>query len=179
MGFNTLLLINLALALVALIRLRPSLLIVAVNLIVTLRSLENIAEFGQPTLQSYLPAALYSSENLAIAFNIFLIGTAMLAVAIALPTRRRPPEPLPGLPRSALIVLGLYFVAVIFSSRTILTHDYTDPDRTIFNLNLSGIHALLVGVVLYVVFRRVAAGLSRPVTAGARALPALRRDRLQ
>jgi len=161
-GFNTLLLINLALALVALLRLRPSLFIISVNLIVTLRSLANIAEFGQPTLQSYLPAALYSPENLSIAFNIFLIGTVMLAVTIALPGRRRPPQPLPGLPRSALIVLGIYFVAVIVSTRTILTHEYTDPDRIVFNFNLSGIHALLVGLVLYEVFRRVASGLLKP-----------------
>lgn len=150
----------------ALVRLRPAAFILLFNQLVTLRSLANMALYGQPERQAYLPRSLYSPQALAIAWNIFALATVILAVFVLLPgAARRAREPLRPLPRWLLWALGLYFVAVVVSSRTILTHSYADPERRVFDLNLSGIHALLVGLLLYEVYRRVRDGLLRPATA--------------
>jgi hypothetical protein len=164
-GFDALFIVTAALAGVALARLRPAAFILLFNQLVTLRALANIAAFGQPEQQSFLPRSIFSPQALAIAWNIFALATLILAVVVLLPARRRTTGPMPALPRWLIWSLSLYFLAVVLSSRTILTHAYTDPERSVFNLNLSGIHALLVGLVLYEVYRRTRAGLLRPVTA--------------
>ena len=164
-GFDGLLIASAVLAAVALVRLRPAAFILLFNQIVTLRSLGNMARFGPPERQAYLPRSIYSPQALGIAWNIFAIATLILALIVLVPGVRRPPQALRPLPRWLLWALGLYFAAVILSSRTILTHSYADPERHVFDLNLSGIHALLVGLLLYEVYRRVRDGLLRPASA--------------
>jgi hypothetical protein len=62
-----------------------------------------------------------------------------------------------------LVLLGLYFVGLIFSQKTIFTNAYTDPDRVLYGFNLSGGHALLASILLYEVVRCTLFGeLSRP-----------------
>ena len=167
-GFDGLLLASVVLAFLALARLRPAAFILLFNQIVTLRSLSNMAAYGQPERQAFLPRSLYSPQALGIAWNIFAIATAILAAIVLLPSRPpapTPARPLPALPRWLLWLFVPYFAAVVLSSRTILTHAYADPDRHVFDLNLSGIHALLVGLLLYEAYRRVRLGSLRPATA--------------
>ena len=163
--FDALFGLSLFAALVTLYRLRPALFVLALNQAVVLRALANMAEFGQPSQQRYLPAALYSPGNLEIAGNLFLLSTAVLLVFALWPARPRPPAALPGLPRWALSALAAYLALVALSTRTILTHEYTDPARMVFNLNLSGVHALLVGLFVYECYRRVASRRVRPLWA--------------
>src|SRR5437870_10311220 len=104
MGFDALLLISLALAVAALLRLRPATFILAANQIGVLRALSHIEQFGQPRSQAFLPRAVFSLENLAIARNVFLISTLLIAIAVLLPARTpRSRDHLPAVPRWVLL----------------------------------------------------------------------------
>jgi hypothetical protein len=163
MIFDGLLVASLAIAGVALLRLRPTTFIFAANQISVLRGLSHIEQFGQPRSQGFLPQAVFSLENLAIAQNIFLLSTPLLAVCVFLPNR----EPLrlarlPAMPRWALVLLGLFFAGLILSQKTILTHSYSDPDRALYGFSLSGGNAFLAALLIYEVVRRTSASqLSR------------------
>lgn len=162
--FDTLLFVYLVLTLVALWRLRPATLIVAGNQLAVVRALSLATEIGQPRSQAFLPASVYSTDSLEIAALLCALQAVLLGVFVFWPEPAQArPQPLPEVPRWLRWALGFYFVAVIFSSRTILTHGYVDPDRAIFGLNLSGFHALLASVVLYEVVRRVKLGLATPL----------------
>ncbi len=164
--FDALLVANFLLTLAALARLRPATLIVAGNMLPVIRALSLAAEFGQPRSQAFLPASVYSHDSLALAAIVFAIETALLALFVLWPEPAAPAvrQPLPEVPRWLRWVLGAYLLLVTFSSRTILTHSYTDPDRMIFGMNLSGAHALLASIVLYEVVRRVKCGLVKPAS---------------
>lgn len=164
MMFDALLAASFVVMLLALWRLRPATFIFAGNQLGVLRALSHIEEFGQPRSQGFLPGSVFSLDNLAVAQNLFLLSTGLLVVCVLLPDRRAPArtQPLPAVPRWMLVLLFLYFAALIFSQRTILTHSYGDPDRVLYGLNLSGGHGLLASVFLYEMVRRAIAGeLSR------------------
>ncbi|GAC1370062.1 MAG: hypothetical protein NVSMB47_19590 [Polyangiales bacterium] len=159
MIFDTLMLVSLGIAAVALFRLRPATFIFAGNQIGVLRALSHVEALGQPRSQAFLPPSIFSLANLAIAQNLFLLSTALLAVAVLLPgPAGRAPEPLPRLPRWLFALILLYLAAVIFSQKTILTHSYTDPDRYLYGFNLSGGHALIASIFLYEMVRRAMTG---------------------
>lgn len=162
-AFDFLLVCSVAITLAALLRLRIATFIFAANQIGVLRAFGHLEQFGQPQSQGYLPPSIFSASNLAIAQNLFFISTALLLVCVLLPDSRvKLREPLPAIPRALLWLLFLYFPLVIFSSRTILTNAYSDPERTVYGFNLSGGHAFLASIFLYEIVRRCAAGeLSR------------------
>lgn len=166
--FLFLALVNALTAGLALLRGRPAVLILSGNLLTVLVALDHIQTFGQPHSQQFLPGAVFSLGNLEIAGYIMAITTAFTFLAGA--WRGPPPGPAPVLPRLPtwiMVLLVLYFLAVIFSQRTIFTHGYVDPERTIYGLNLSGAHALLASAFLYEFVRRSIMGeLSRPVAFG-------------
>jgi len=165
MVFDALLAVSIVLSLLALFRMRPSLFMVAINQVVVLRAMSNIERYGQPESQAYVPSSVFSTENIEIAKALFAIATFVLAIGICAPERKRSQQELPALPSWLTLFLGLYFLMVAISTRTILTHGYTDPGRIIFNVNLSGIHELLVGLMLYEVYRRVVIGSLQPLLA--------------
>ncbi len=154
--FNALLVVYLVLSLVALVRLRPATLIFGGNQILTVRALALATEYGQPHSQAFLPANVYRHDSLQIAAALFTIQAVLLALFVLWPMPPEPaPAPIPDVPRWLRWVLGLYFIPVIFASRTIFTHDYTDPERWTTGFNLSGFHALLASLFLFAVARRV------------------------
>jgi hypothetical protein len=165
-AFDALLAVYLALALVALARLRPATLIVAGNQLAVLRGLSLAAEVGQPRSQSFLPASVFSNANLEIAATLFFLQAVLLACFVLWPERApaTPPPPPPEVPRWLRWALAAYFVVVTLSTRTVLTHSYADPGRNLVGFNLSGAHALLTSLVLYEVARRVKSGLTKPAT---------------
>jgi hypothetical protein len=162
--FDTLFFVYLLLTLLAFWRLRAATLIVAGNQLSVVRALSLATEIGQPRSQSFLPASVYSTDSLEIAALLCALQAVVLAAFVLWPEPAQPArqQPLPEVPRWLRWGLGAYFLAVIFSSRTILTHGYVDPDRAVFGLNLSGFHALLASVLLYEVVRRVKVGLTTP-----------------
>ena len=160
MSFDLLFWVSLAIAALCLVRVRPATFIFAGNQLGVLRALANIERFGQPRSQAFLPQSVFSLENLAIARNLFLLSTLLLAVAALLPSSRRRGNPalLPALPRWLLLLLGAYFLAVIFSQGTIFSRSYSDPERQLYGLNLSGAHAFLCSVFVYEMVRRALIG---------------------
>ncbi len=159
-----LLIASAAITVVALARLRPATVIFAANQLAVLRALGHIERFGQPRSQAFLPASVFSADNLVIAGNLFLLSTALLAVCVCLPaSKARTADRLPVVPRWLLIVLLAYFAVYVFSSRTILAAAYSDPERTLYGFNLSGGNAFLSSIFLYEIARRTLMGeLSRP-----------------
>lgn len=154
--FLALLLANGAAALAALWQVRPALFMLAANQFTVLWALRNIEAYGQPRSQQFLPASVFSPENLQIAGLILLLTSAPVLLASLWPARAPARvAPLPPLPHWLLALLGVYLLAVVLSQRTILTNAYTDPERMLFDLNLSGGHAFLTSLVLYEVVRRV------------------------
>ena len=167
-AFDLLLVLYLGLTLVSLARLRAATLVVAANQLPPLRALSHAAEFGQPRSQSFLPASVYSQDNLTIAAALFVVQLVLLAVCVFWPEPRKQvaaQRELPAVPLWLRWVLAAYFVAVTLSSRTIITHHYIDPERLLFGLNLSGFHALLASLALYELVRRVRLRILKPLTA--------------
>ena len=164
MIFDVLLFASLVISAIALFRLRPATFIFAGNQLGVLRALSHVEQFGQPRSQAFLPPSIFSLENLAIAQNLFILSTALLAAAVLLPNAKAPapgsppPQPLPKVPRWLFVLLLLYFAGLIFSQKTILTNSYTDPERVLYGFNLSGGHAFLASVFLYEVVRRAITG---------------------
>ena len=158
--FDVLALLNALVLAVALLRMRPATIIIAANQILVLVALGNIDRFGEPASQGYLPASVFSIENIAIASNLFLITTAMLLVIAFLPLRRGQPQAaLPRVPSWALALLLGYFVLVTFSQHTILTSAYGGPNAALYNVSLGGGgYAFLASFILYEIVRRTMVG---------------------
>ena len=163
MIFDLLFAASAVIAIVALLRLRAATFMFAANQLSVLRALGHIDGFGQPRSQGFLPASVFSTENLAIAANLFVCATLLLAVCVSLPAQRgATAERLPPVPRWLSALLLLYFALLAFSSRTIFSNSYTDPERVLYGLNLSGAHQFLASIFLYEIVRRSIAGeLSR------------------
>src|SRR5580704_17033549 len=79
--------LNAAIVLVALVRVRPGVLLIALNQVMTLRALDNIQSYGQPTSEPFLPNTLFAQHNIDIAGNIFAISTLLLGVTVVWPHR--------------------------------------------------------------------------------------------
>lgn len=166
MAFDALFAITAVLLAVALVRLRPCLFMLCANQLITLRALSLIAELGQPNSQAFLPASVFSVGNLSIAAGLFTLATLILAVGVLWPGRPPDPQPLPEMPRWSIWVIAIYFVVLAASTQTIFTRPYLDPDRIVlFNLNLAGIHALIVGLALVEVLRQTQLKAIGPVLA--------------
>lgn len=164
--FDVLLLANAVVLALALVRLRPAGTLFAANQVIALRALSNIDSYGQPVDMAYLPGALFGRSGLDKAAVIFGISTAISLLIVVLPSARPPAEgnpKLPPLPRVLVWALALYFVAYVFSTKTIFFATYGVDGFYNFNLELAGMTALLEGLVLYELYRRVAVGeLKRP-----------------
>lgn len=159
--FDLILLPNVVLLVVALVRHRPGAFILFANQIVVLRALSNIDSFGAPIGMRYLPGALFSSSALGIAAAIFALSTCVAVLTVVLPSRpavANPSRDLPPLPWWMVWLLGAYFVAYVFSKKTIFTAAYGVDGFQNFSLELAGFSALLQGLVLYELYRRVATG---------------------
>ena len=153
-----LLIVNLAIAAIALVRLRPACFILAAHQAVALRAMQNIEQFGRPTDQDYLPEAVFSYANVQTASMLLLIMTLFLLVAVMVPGNGGPKTPassFPALPRNLYWVLFFYFCLVIASKKTLFSTSYVADDQTRFNFALGGLHMLLVGVTLYELSRLV------------------------
>ncbi len=150
----------------ALMRMRPATIILTANQILVLVAFGNIARFGQPTSQGFLPTSVFSLENISIAENLFCITTAMLLLIAFLPSRFRNEQlALPVVPSWVLTLLLAYFVSVAFSQRTILTNAYADPDSAVYNVSIGGgAYAFLASLLLYEVVRRTFVGTLRRST---------------
>jgi hypothetical protein len=167
--FDVLIAVTAVIAFVALRRVRPATFIFAGNQIVTMHALSDCRVNGRPQPQWFLPSFLFDSDRLDIAATLFMISTLILAVFVALPDPRRTAgarAPLPALPKWLQVTLAIYFVLYFFSTSTVLTAAYVDPDSYFnFWFPFAGLHALLTSLVLYEGYRRVLVGEIKPVTA--------------
>jgi hypothetical protein len=168
--FDSLFVAFLLLTLIALLRGRAATVLVVANHLTPLRTLSRIAELGQPSSQSFLPAAVFSQANLEIAGWLFTLA-ALLAMLFVLPASRfdnRPADAsrteLPKVPSLVLLLLALYFLFSILSSRSILSSAYADPDRYLMSFSAGGLNALTSSLALYEVVRRVRMRLWRPTS---------------
>ena len=163
---ESLILVNLLLAALALANLRPAGFSFAVNHLVVLRALENIRDFGEPGNQSYIPASVFSPGNVHTAILIFTLSTAWLlffALLDASPRRQKQPE-YPPVPRWLLVIILVFFVLATFTSQTILDHAYDNSGKTMFDVNLGGVNTLLNSLFLYEIFRRATLRQLKPLT---------------
>jgi hypothetical protein len=158
-------------AIVAFLRMRTGVFFIAANAAIALRAFANIAQFGQPDSQSFLPRGLFSEARLESAAWIFVIVVPLSLLFAILPSppathgRKQPAPNLPPLPRWVLILLALYFLVYIASMRTILAGAYASEGQIRFEAPAGGVQALMVGLVTYELYRRVRdAGMS-PFTA--------------
>ena len=132
----------------------------------TLRALDNIQSYGQPSSQPFLPSTVFAQHNLDIAGNIFAISTLLLSVTLLWPHRvvatRASKFPAPS--RRVLVLLGAFICGMAVSSETILTRNYTNQGGFIFGLNFGGLNALIFGLAFYEMARRTLSGIWRPLT---------------
>jgi hypothetical protein len=157
---------NCLIAAVALYRVRPCTFIFATNQVIGLRALQRIAEGGQPQSAEYLPPYVFADANISIASKIFLISTIGLLVAALLPSPRKKSDPpareMMAVPKPVLLVVGVYFILLILSRKTMFQVGYSEDERFVFGLNISGAHVLAVGVLLYELCRRTITGRLHP-----------------
>ena len=161
-----LILVNLLLAALALVNLRPAGFILAVNHLVALRALENIRDFGQPESESYIPASVFSHGNVHTATFLFTLSTAWLLIfaLLSAPTRRQKQPEYSPVPRWLLLIILVFFVLATFTSQTILDRAYDNSAKTMFGVNLGGVNALLNSLFIYELFRRVTLRQIKPMT---------------
>jgi hypothetical protein len=162
--FGILCAINAVAAFIALARLRPCAFIFSASQTLVLRALSNISYYGRPVSQIYVPESVFDDEHLRVAAILFAISTLMLLGTLALPGGKRPSTPprLPALPRWTLGLIVVYLIVFFLSQKTILTTAYTAPEQTNFSFGFGGVHALILSVLLYEMYRRVAAGALSP-----------------
>lgn len=154
--FDTLTLGFAVLAMVALYQLRPCTLILCGNCLLVARALSSIERSGPPVSQAFLPAYVFSTDNLLTAA---LILTYALVVILAFTLgsirhRIRIGPDAPPVPRPILFVIGLYLVAYVGSTSTIFTTGYASQADIRYDLELSGAHALLCSLIVYELARR-------------------------
>ena len=137
---------------VALLRSRPALLVLAGNQTVVARAFAQIATYGQPSSQFFLPADLFTSTNLSIAAWVMASFSTMLAIAVLLPTPASvvPSAKLPALPKWFFWTVVTYFLVAAIVPKSIVTAHYAGEDAdgawTIGGVNLSGFNTLLQGL---------------------------------
>jgi hypothetical protein len=159
-GFSILVALNVVALVFALFLLRPATIIIAANQILTLAGLANIARYGQPHSQGFLPMSVFSEDNLEIARNIFTITSIILLASLLLPGPRANADPrlLPRVPKLLVRTMLLYFVLAIMQGGSIFTASYTELDKSFFGLSLGGAHAFVCSVFLYEIVRRTRVG---------------------
>ena len=150
--------VSVLVAILAIIRVRPGALIFAANNALAARAMANVAQYGQPESQSFLPGNVFSTDNIEIARTVLVlsVGCSLAFVLAGRPTARRTLVP-PKLPFYNVIygMIALYLVTLVLASKTIAQNDYTDPNRTFAVVSLGGGHALVVGLVLCEFYRRI------------------------
>lgn len=142
----------------ALLRARTGLFFLALNQVVVLRALDGIVRYGQPRSQAFLPIVLFSPSNIETVVGIFAITVPLTVLFTLLPDAigsRRADAVLPPLPKWALWLLGVYFLAFIASTRTIFTVAYAAKDQVVFEAPSGGVQALATGLLIYELYRRV------------------------
>ncbi len=164
--FNGLMVLNGLMILVVLVRVRPGVLLIAVNQFLTLRALDNIQAYGQPSSQPFLPSTVFAEHNLDVTRNIFAISTLLLGVSLLWPHKsvanRASQFPAPS--GRALLLLGAFIIAMAVSSETLLTHEYANNAGEVFGANFGGLNALIFSLVFYEIARRTLSGTWRPLT---------------
>jgi hypothetical protein len=159
-NFDILLPINLALALVALVRGRGAMFVIIANVCTTVRAFANIEAFGQPRSQGNLPASLFDPARLDTAASIFGIVTVVAFIAVMIPAQAvdKEADDLPGLPRWLIVLFSAYFVALAFSIKTIFGTAYGGGDRVNYDLPQGGLVTCLQVVVVYAIYRKASKG---------------------
>jgi hypothetical protein len=160
-AFDALAAINLVIALFALARLRPATFFFSANQLVTLRALSDARSHGALESQSLFPAGLLTSEHLDIALALFVLSTAILTFFGSLPASKAPgiaPQRLPALPAWLQLAMAVYFAVVFFSTDTVFANAYGSDQGFNYQFNMGGLHALIVSLALYEVYRRVQLG---------------------
>jgi hypothetical protein len=154
--FDVLLGANAIVAIVALYQLRICTLIIVGNNLLVARSLSSIERYGHPASQWYVPASVFSPENLSTAAHLmtFSLATVVLFMAISLRQRVRIGPDAPAVPKPVLWLVGAFFVVYMVSSGTIFSAGYTSEARARFNFEFAGGTAFVAGILLYEIARR-------------------------
>jgi hypothetical protein len=155
--FDLLVLAFAALAVVALYLVRPATFVLAGNNLLVARAFAAIDRGGPPWSMGYLPTHLFAPDNLTTAATILTIMLVALVTSTLLVTRHvhvriRPDAP--AVPKSVLIVIGLYLAAYAGARSTIFSGGYMVREGTRYDLELAGGHAFLCSLVLYELARR-------------------------
>lgn len=154
--FDLLVVLNAIVALAALHRLRLCIFIFCCNNLLVSRALGSIGRYGTPASQWFIPSAVFSEENQATAGWILAIAVAASLASMLVAFRRRVrigPEA-PCVPTWLLVLSGLYLLAFIGSTKTILAGEYMTEDNIRYDLELAGGHAFICSIVLYELVRR-------------------------
>ena len=154
--FDVLVVISAGIALIALYQLRPCALILAGNNLLVSRALSAIDHSGRPSNQRFLPAIVFSEENLQTAATILTISLATLFIFfLVLPPQRKHITPAaPRIPQFFLVAVAIYLVAVVGSTATMFTVAYGSSGRIRYDLELGGAHAFLCSLLIYELARR-------------------------
>ena len=148
-------------AVVALYELRLCTLVLAGNNLLLARSLSSIERWGPPASQRFLPAYLFSEENLSTSAGILSISLVTLVVFGLLFRRDRiriGPDA-PAVPRPLLVAIVLYLIAYAGSTQSILSGAYTTGQEVRYDMELAGGHVLICSLLLYELVRRRLLGL--------------------
>jgi hypothetical protein len=155
--FDLLVVANAIAAIIALYQLRICTLILVGNNLLVSRALGSIERYGPPTSQRFIPASVFSSDNLSTAAGILTISlVTVVAFTLASARQRiRIGPDAPAVPRFALVLIGLFFLVYMGKSETILSSGYTTAISTPrYDFELAGGTALICGLLVYELARR-------------------------
>jgi hypothetical protein len=154
--FDVLLYAHAIVAIVALYQLRICTLLIVGNNLLVARALSSIERYGHPVSQAFVPASVFSPENLSTAARImtFSFVTVVIFMAVSVRQRVRIGPDAPAVPKPVLWLVGAFFVVYMASSETIFTTGYTSVDRTRFDFEFAGGTAFVAGIFLYEIARR-------------------------
>jgi len=156
--------------LLALLRLRIGIFFISVHQATALRAFANIAQYGQPRSQAFLPTMIFGQEGLETSGVIFLISGMLTTLFVALPAsiRHRPPHTqltIPPVPTWGLWAIGIYLAIFTVSVKTIFTGSYATQGQILFDAPSGGVQAIVVGTIIYELYRRVQARKLTPLRA--------------
>ncbi|MBS2027831.1 MAG: hypothetical protein JST54_08020 [Deltaproteobacteria bacterium] len=147
--------LNLVTIALAFAELRPSTFIIAANLALVCLSMQDIASFGRPPAQSFVPESVFAAESIQCAIWVLAIPSVIAFVTALIPySQRTPSSEFPKLPKQLLWGAYIYFGAYTLSMKTIFETSYAASDQIVFNLNLGGANALIFSIFIYEIARR-------------------------